>query len=191
MLDYLEKARSFGDLPKNSAELLVLHFNGILLCQVKHNESYNASIIFRKSNTVNVSISTTSGLNLLHLTLFTTAPQLNGWNITAESITSRTISVMWSSLTNVISVQDLYIFVAVCTATGIDATLRLATANVSSSNALVGTLEPYTEYQVQVVALVKGQTNRTIAMRSSSVVLLRTQEDGEFFTIKDAIHFPF
>ena len=98
---------------------------------------------------------------------------------------------MWSSVTHAISVQDLYIFVVVCTATGINDTSRLATANVSSSNVLVGTLEPYTEYQVQVVALAKGQTNRTIAMRSSSVVLLRTKEDGELFTMKDAIHFPF
>ena len=94
---------------------------------------------------------------------------------------------MWSSVTPAIPAQDLYIFVAVCTATGINATSRLATAKVSSSNVLVGTLEPYTEYKVQVVALVKGQTNRTIAMRSSSVVLLRTKEDGEFFTIKDVM----
>ena len=120
---------------------------------------------------------------------FPTAPQLNGWNITAESVTSRTISVMWSSVTLAISVQDLYLFVAVCTATGINDTSRLATANVSSTNVLVGTLKPYTEYQVQVVALVKGQTNRTIGMRSSSVVLLRTKEDGEFFTIKDVINY--
>ena len=91
-------------------------------------------------------------------------------------------------MTHAISVQDLLVFVAVCTATGINDTSRLATANVSSSNVLVGTLKPYTEYQVQVVALVKGQTNRTIAMRSSSVVLLRTKEDGEFFTIKVAIN---
>jgi len=81
------------------------------------------------------------------------------------------------------SVQDLFVFVAVCTATGINDTSRLASANVSSSNVLVGTLKPYTEYQVQVVALVKGQTNRTITMRSSSVVLLRTEEDGEFSLI--------
>ena len=94
---------------------------------------------------------------------------------------------MWSSVTPAIPAQDLYIFVAVCTATGINATSRLATAKVSSSNVLVGTLEPYTEYKVQVVALVKGQTNRTIAMKSSSVVLLRTKEDGEFFTIKDVM----
>lgn len=73
---------------------------------------------------------------------------------------------------------------AVCTATGINDRSRLATAIVSSSNVLVGTLKPYTEYEVQVVALVKGQTNRTIAMRSSSVVLLRTKEDGEFFTYR-------
>ena len=85
-------------------------------------------------------------------------------------------------MTHAISVQDLFVFVAVCTATGINDRSRLATAIVSSSNVLVGTLKPYTEYQVQVVALVKGQTNRRIAMRSSSVVLLRTKEDGEFFT---------
>jgi len=89
-------------------------------------------------------------------------------------------------VTHAISVQDLFVFVAVCTATGINDASRLATANASSSNVLVGTLKPYTEYQVQVVALVKGQTNRTIAVRSSSVVLLRTREDGEFFTIKVA-----
>lgn len=86
-------------------------------------------------------------------------------------------------MTHAISVQDLLVFVAVCTATGINDTSRLASANVSSSNVLVGTLKPYTEYEVQVVALVKGQTNRTIAMRSSSVVLLRTEEDGEFSLI--------
>lgn len=94
----------------------------------------------------------------------------------------------WSKVTHSISIQDLYIFVAVCTATGINDTSPLATANASSSNVLVGTLKPYTEYQVQVVALVKGQTNRTVAMTSSSVVLLRTKEDGEFFTIKVAIN---
>ena len=87
-------------------------------------------------------------------------------------------------MTHAISVQDLFVFVAVCTATGVNDPSRLATANVSSSNVLVGTLKPYTEYQVQVVALVKGQTNRTIAMRSSSVALLRTKEDGEFFAVK-------
>jgi len=87
---------------------------------------------------------------------------------------------MWSKVTNAISVQDLLIFVAVCTATGKNGPSRLATANISFSNVLVGTLKPYTEYQVQVVALVKGQTNHTIAMRSSSIVLLRTKEDGEF-----------
>jgi len=87
---------------------------------------------------------------------------------------------MWSNVTNAVSVQDLLIFVAVCTATGKHDASRLATANVSSSNALVGALKPYTEYQVQVVALVKGQTNQTIAMRSSSIFLLRTKEDGEF-----------
>ena len=95
---------------------------------------------------------------------------------------------MWSSVTHAISVQDLFVFVAVCTATGVNDPLRLATANVSSSNVLVGTLKPYTEYQVQVVALVKGQTNRTIAMRSSTVVLLQTKEDGEFFAVKVAIN---
>jgi len=84
---------------------------------------------------------------------------------------------MWSKVTNAISVQDLLIFVAVCTATGKNDKSRLATANVSFSNVLVGTLKPYTEYQVQVVALVKGQT--TIAMRSSSILLQRTKEGGE------------
>ena len=87
-------------------------------------------------------------------------------------------------MTNALSVHDLFVFVAVCTATGVNDTSRLATVNISSSNVLVGTLKPYTEYQVQVVALVKGQTNGTIAMRSSSVVLLRTKEDGEVFTSK-------
>jgi len=96
---------------------------------------------------------------------------------------------MWSSVTHAISVQDLFVFVAVCTATEVNDTSRLATANVSSSNVLVGNLKPYTEYQVQVVALVKGQTNRTIAMRSSSVVLLRTKEDGEFFLVKVVINY--
>ena len=90
-------------------------------------------------------------------------------------------------MTHAISVQDLFGFVAVCTAIGTKDKSRLAAANVSSSNVLVGMLKPYTEYHVQVVALVKGQTNRTIAMRSSSVVLLRTKEDGEFFAIKAAI----
>jgi len=91
---------------------------------------------------------------------------------------------MWPNVTNAISVQDLLIFVAVCTATGENDTSRVATANVSSSNVLVGTLKPYSEYRVQVVALVKGQTNQSITMRSSGVVLLRTKEDGKFFTIK-------
>ena len=83
-------------------------------------------------------------------------------------------------MTNAVLVQDLLIFVAVCTATGKHDALRLATTNVSSSNVLVRALKPYTEYQVQVVALVKGQANQTIAMRSSSIFLLRTKEDGEF-----------
>ena len=39
------------------------------------------------------------------------------------------------------------------------------------------------------MAPVKGQTNRTTGMRSSSVVLLGTREDGEFFTIKDVINY--
>ena len=93
---------------------------------------------------------------------------------------------MWSNVTRAILVQDLFVFVAVCTATGINDASRLAAANVSSSNVLVGMLKPYTEYQVQVVAILKGQTNHTIAMRSSSVVLLRTKEGGEFFAIKAA-----
>ena len=107
------------------------------------------------------------------------APQLDGWNITAESITSTTILVTWSKVTHAISIQELYSFVAVCTAAGKKGASRLATANVSSSNALVQMLRPYTDYQVQVVALLKGQRNGTIAMKSSSVVVLRTKEDGE------------
>ncbi len=85
----------------------------------------------------------------------------------------------WSNVTHVISIQDLFGFVAVCTAAGKKDTSHLATAYVSSANVLVRTLRPYTDYQVQVVALLKGQSNGMIEMKSSSVVVLRTKEDGE------------
>ena len=107
------------------------------------------------------------------------APQVDGWSITAESITSTTILVTWSNVTHAIAIKDLYSFVAVCTAAGKKDATRLANANNSSSNVLVQTLRPYTDYQVQVVALLKGQRNGAVAMKSSSVVTLRTKEDGE------------
>ena len=107
------------------------------------------------------------------------APHLLGWNITAESITSTTVLVTWPNVGHAFSTQDLYGFVATCTATEIKDTLRLAAANASSSSVLVQTLIPYTEYQVQVVTLSKGESNGTILERSSSVVVLRTEEDGE------------
>ena len=98
----------------------------------------------------------------------------------------------WSKVTHAISIQELYSFVAVCTAAGKKGASRLATANVSSSNALVQMLRPYTDYQVQVVALLKGQRNGTIAMKSSRVVVRRTKEDGEFsLTFQGSISFDF
>ena len=98
----------------------------------------------------------------------------------------------WSKVTHDILIQELYSFVAVCTALGKKGASSLATANVSSSNVLVQTLKPFTDYQVQVVALLKGQRNGTIAMKSSSAVVLRTKEDGEFsLTFQGCISFDF
>lgn len=75
--------------------------------------------------------------------------------------------------------KGIYGFVAACTATKIKNTLRLAAANSSSFRTLVQRLLPYTEYRVQMTALSKSQSNGSVSMGSSSVVVLRTKEDGE------------
>lgn len=79
--------------------------------------------------------------------------------------------------------HDFYGFVAACRATEIKDTLHLAAANSSSISTLVQRLVPYTEYRVQMIALSKGKRNGSISMRSSSVVVLRTNEDGEEWLI--------
>ena len=79
--------------------------------------------------------------------------------------------------------KDFYGFVAACTATEIKDTLRLAATNSSSISTLVQRLVPYTEYRVQMIALSKGKRNGSISMRTSSVVVLRTNEDGEEWLI--------
>ena len=87
--------------------------------------------------------------------------------------------VTWPNDTFSLSMKDFYGFVAACTATEIKDTLRLAATNSSSISTLVQRLVPYTEYRVQVIALSKGESNGSISMRSSSVVVLRTNEDSE------------
>lgn len=107
------------------------------------------------------------------------APRIQGWNITAESISSTTVLVTWPNDSFSLSMHDFYGFVAACRATEIKDTLHLAAANSSSISTLVQRLVPYTEYRVQMIALSKGKRNGSISMRSSSVVVLRTNEDGE------------
>ena len=111
------------------------------------------------------------------------APHIQGWNITAESISSTTVLVTWPIDNLSLSMKDFYGFVATCRATEIKDTLRLAATNSSSINTLVQRLLPHTEYRVQVIALSKGERNGSISMRSSSVVVLRTNEDGEEWLI--------
>ncbi|XP_022801634.1 protein sidekick-2-like [Stylophora pistillata] len=105
------------------------------------------------------------------------APRIQGWNITAESTSSTTVLVTWPNVTIALSMKDIYGFVTACTATEIKDTLRLAAANSSSFRTLVQRLLPYTEYRVQVTALSKSQSNGSVSMGSSSVVVLRTKED--------------
>ena len=87
--------------------------------------------------------------------------------------------VKWPNDTFSLSMNDFYGFVVACRPTEIKDTLRLAAANSSSISTLVQRLVPYTEYRVQIIALSKGKRNGSISMRSSSVVVLRTNEDGE------------
>ncbi|XP_022801631.1 mucin-like protein isoform X3 [Stylophora pistillata] len=107
----------------------------------------------------------------------TEAPRIQGWNITAESTSSTTVLVTWPDNTLALSMKDIIGFIAACTATEIKGTLRLAAANSSSFRTLVQRLLPYTEYKVQMIALSKSQSNESVSMGSSGVVVLRTKED--------------
>jgi len=101
------------------------------------------------------------------------------WNVTVGNISSTTVNVSWLPLnTSSLNSSDIYGYVVVCIRGGSGDILLLSVENASSSNTVVLSLKPYSNYAVKVVALLKDGVTNVTTLKSSEKTDIRTKEDG-------------
>ena len=108
-----------------------------------------------------------------------------GWNISVWNVDSTTMSVRWSpyNFSKTQNPGNLYGFAVACIPVRSNSTPTISSADVSSLTQEVVGLQPFTEYRVRVIAILKDGSSGMVVMRTSETVLANTTEDGTFFPL--------
>ena len=118
---------------------------------------------------------------MLHIFDFLVSYQLD-WNVTVGYISSTSVSFSWLPLnTSSLNSTDVYGYVAVCLRRNSSDILLLSVENALSSNIVVRNLKSYSNYEANVVALLKDRVTGVITLKSSEKRDIRTKESGRQF----------
>ena len=101
------------------------------------------------------------------------------WNVTVGNISSTAVNFRWLPLnTSSLNSTDVYGYVAVCLRRNSSDILLLSVENALSSNTVVHNLKSYSNYEANVVALLKDRVTGVITLKSSEKRDIRTKEGG-------------